>query len=348
MRNLFLLTLLILSGIGSFGQKTVNDPELENKLFKPYDNFFELQREWVYTHVNKSAYIQGDDIWFTAYVLNPVDKRLNFGTTKLYVELWSPAKKLINRSILFVNAGTAHHYIHLDESLEPGNYCFRAYTSWMRNFYSESDLNTYITVLGHEKVAEDQVNAKQKKSPEKLGMPKDIQFIQEKRPDYDVQFLPEGGTFLEGVENVLGIKAADPEGKGIKITGSLYDSNNQEINTFITDDHGTTNIIIPATTVQKYTAKVMLPDSTTREIILPAVEPKGVNIHVNPYLSEVVWFRVQTNEMTQQLRKSYVVMIHANGVLYSSYRIMFSKENAIQFKVNKKGSGGRNYLCHSL
>ncbi len=339
MNKALLFALMILLNISSFAQKTITDPFLENKLFKPYDSYFNKDREWIYTHLNKSAYIQGDDIWFTSYILNPASKQLNFITSKLYVELWSPEKKLINRKILFVKAGTTDNYIHLADSLEPGKYCFRTYTNWMRNFYQKNDFNTFITILGSAKSTNKSSVEKQKKSSnrpseqkEKISEPA-IPF------DYDIQFLPESGRFLEGADNVLGIKATDPYGKGIIITGKIFDAENDEVLAFSTNDFGMGNITISNATSKQYTAKITFPDGNTKDIPLPKTEPLGVIIHVNTYRPDAVWFNVQTNEATRLLKKSYIVMLHANGTMYNNYRLSFSKGTALQFSIKKKELG---------
>ena len=245
MRKVLLLTLLVLSVTLCFAQKAFNNSELETKLFKPYTSYFDNDREWVYTHLNKSAYLQGDDIWFTSYVLNPANRRLNFTTSKLYVELWSPEKKMISRKILFVNAGTANHYIHLGDSLATGVYCFRAYTSWMQNFYQENDLNTYIKVIGKDKTTEATLGANRKTKTTDIKSIKNSVLVYEARTDYDIQFLPESGTFLEGVNNVLGIKATDSNGKGVIVTGNIYSADKQEITSFATNEYGMNCINIP-------------------------------------------------------------------------------------------------------
>lgn len=338
-KNILILALLSLISINSFAQKTIKDPLLENKLFKPYDNYFDKDREWIYTHFNKSAYIQGDDIWFTSYILNPLNQSLNFATSKLYVELWSPDKMLVSRKILFVNIGTANNYIHLADSLMPGTYCFRTYTNWMRNFYQENDFNTYITILGHDKVLDNGLKVKRNISSIALSTPNKKSQETTTKPDYDIQFLPESGHFLEGVDNVLGVKATDSYGKGVKITGKVTDSGNQEIMSFTTNTLGIENITIPNVTNQSYNVKVTLPDGTTRDIHLPKAEPQGMIMHINPYRPDAVWFKIQTNETTLPLKKSYLVMIHANGVIFNNYRINFSKETAIQFRIKKKELG---------
>ena len=343
MQNLLLLTLLTLVAGVSVAQKVIDDPLIDKKLFKPYEVYFHGDREWVYTHLNKSAYIHGDDIWFTSYVLNPANKQLNIATSKLYVELWSPEKKLLSRKILFVKEGTTNHYIHLSDSLAPGSYCFRAYTTWMRNFYSENDLSSVITVLGQNKLLE---NSSAVNQNIKSVDPKDLKGFQKpfrssnslsgSVPDYDIQLLPESGNLLEGADNLLGINATDPNGNGIKITGTAFSADNQEITDFSTNEYGMSSFTIPHTTNQQYIVKVNLPDGTTRDLQVPKAEPKGVIIQINPFRPDAVWLRVQTNDITRQLNKTYTVMIHANGVLFKNYRFRFSKDNAMQFKIKKE------------
>ena len=331
MRNALLVSLLFLIHSGLIAQKVVEDQVLVSKLLKPYDKYFNQDREWVYTHLNKSAYIQGDDIWFTSYLINPLNSLLNFTESKLYVELWSPMKNLVSRKILFVSQGTANNFIHLPDSLAPGAYCLRAYTNWMRNFYPENDFNTPITILGQPGIPENILDRKQKNKAALTTQKENGPVM-----DYDIQFLPESGSFLEGVDNVLGIRATDPSGKGIKITGTILTYDNEEISSFSTNESGINNLSVPAVSPLPYRVKVTLPDSTTRDLQLPKAEPNGVVIQVNPFGSNAVWFRMQTNEKTRQLNKSYTAMIHANGELFNTYLFNFSKSNSVQFKMDKK------------
>jgi len=336
MKNALIFAILIFVNFPSIAQKTLIDTELEKNLFQPYLKYFGNEREWVYTHLNKSAYLQGDDIWFTSYVLNPENRRLNFTTSKLYIELWSVENKLVRRKILNVKAGTASHFIHVPDSLAPGTYCFRTYTSWMLNFYPENDLNTMITILGNDKVAENEPKSKRNIKSSGLFVQKGNIPANGTTADYDIQFLPESGSFLEGVDNVLGIRATDPNGKGIAIVGKVLSADNQEIVTFSTNESGMDRITIPEVTSQLYHVKIDLPDGTKRDMNLPKTQPKGVIIQINPYSSDAVWFRIMTNETTRQLNQSYLVMIHANGVIFNNYRIGFSKTNSVQFKMKKK------------
>jgi len=334
--KLLLVALITFASISVLAQKSLTEDVVKNKLLTPYDNYFTADREMVYTQFNKSRYLTGDDIWFTSWVINPLDKRLSFTATKLYVELWSAEKKMISRKILFVKGGTASNYIHVEDSLVPGTYCFRAYTSWMRNFYEENDFNTLITILAPTVKtisANNEINKKTKITVLKEAA-KPVT-----KTDYDIQFLPESGHFIEGIDNVFGVKITDAYGKGMSVKGKVVDSLSNELVTYTTNQLGMTTFTVSDATNTTYRSIVELPNGETREVKLPKTEKQGIAINVNAYLQGVVWVRLQANPLTKSLNQSYILMIHANGVMYNNSKISFANSSSVQFKLNKKDLG---------
>ena len=334
--KILLVTLIAFASISASAQKTLTEDVIKNKLLTPYDNYFSADRELIYTQFNKSRYLTGDDIWFTSWVINPSDKRLSFTTTKLYVELWSAEKKMISRKILFVKGGTASNYIHVEDSLAPGTYCFRAYTSWMRNFYDEKDFNTPITILAPTVRTISSINNPTRKTNvttlKEATKP-------ETKTGYDIQFLPESGHFIEGIDNVFGVKVTDAYGHGIVAKGKIVDSLNNELATYTTSPLGMTTFVISEASNTSYRSVVELPNGENREVKLPRTEKQGVAINVNAYLQGVIWVRLQANPLTQKLNQSYILMIHANGVMYNNSKISFTNSPTVQFKLNKKDLG---------
>jgi len=328
--KILLVALVIFTAFSANAQKSLTEDLIKSKLLTPYDNYFSADREMIYTQFNKSRYLTGDDIWFTSWVLNPTSKRLSFGTTKLYIELWSNEKKLISRQILFVKGGTASNFIHLADTLSAGTYCFRAYTNWMLNFYEEKEINTPLTIL---KPSVIMLNTKPISSK-----PKTVQPLVSKT-SYDIQFLPESGHYIEGIDNVFGVKVTDEHGHGVIAKGKVVDSTNSEIATFTTNQMGITTFIVANAPNQTIRAIVELSDKSTKEVALPRPEKLGVAININDFLQKVVWIRLQTNAMTRSQNHSYILMIHSNGVMYDNYKINFSTAASTQFKINKADLG---------
>jgi hypothetical protein len=210
------LIILIFSFFFSAGQNdTLLQSALNKKLVAPYIRKNALDKEKVYVHFNKSCYLPGDDIWFKTYVTDPMTGLLNIYTKTLYVELYDQRGIMLEHKILSVNAGVTENVIKLNEKALPGQYTFRAYTNWMRNFYSTEEFDTRLTIVGEEK----EVNPV-------------------KEPEYDVQFFPESGTLLEGIFNKVAVKAIDQNGKSVQLSGKIIDSNNDSIASFRPDQKG--------------------------------------------------------------------------------------------------------------
>ena len=335
MNKFILLSLFLLAAFQVSAQKQLTEDAIKTDLLKPYDNFFTADREMVYTQFNKSQYLTGDDIWFTSWVLNPASKLLSIPTSKLYVELWSSDKKMISRKILYVKGGTASNFMHLADTLTPGTYCFRSYTNWMRNFYEDKDYNVPITIRAPtvKKIKTDNSVALNKEIILKGTLKTDVV------PDYDIQFLPESGHFLEGIDNAFGVKVTDAYGHGVKVTGKVFGADNDEIATYTTNQMGMSYFIITETPKEAYHSQLVLPDGSTRDVKLPQTEEKGVAIYVNPYLKDVVWVRLLVSPAARESNQSYFLMIHANGTTYANYKINFNSSPSVQFKINKATLG---------
>jgi len=335
MNKFLLFTLFVFLSFHVTAQKTLTEEAIKTGLLTPYHNYFSADREMVYTQFNKSRYLTGDDIWFTCWILNPSSKLLSYSTTKLYVEIWSSDKKMISRKILNVKGGTASNFIHVADTLVPGAYCFRAYTSWMRNFYQDKDYNVPLTIVGP---------TVKKLKTDYTAAPKNDVLIKETLqstplPDYDIQLLPESGHFIEGINNVFGVKITDAYGHGVKATGKVFDGANNEIASYTTSQLGMTSFILTETQNTAYRSTIVLPDGNTREVKLPLAEKQGVAINVNSTLENVVLIQLQNNPAERALNRSYFLMIHANGVMYTNYKINFNVSPLRQFVLKKSDLG---------
>ena len=93
-------------------------------------------RETVYLHMDNAAYIQGDTLWYKAYVVRASTLRPDSMLSRtLYVELLNDAGTLLQRSVLRLDSiGQAHGNFALTQPLQKGFYEIRAYTRAMTNW----------------------------------------------------------------------------------------------------------------------------------------------------------------------------------------------------------------------
>ena len=93
--------------------------------------------EKLYLITDKPHYSAGDDIYFSAYLLNPVLFTPSIESSFLYVELISADGRLITRLKVMGEQGRFANKLSLSTKLDAGRYTLRAYTKWMSNFDKE-------------------------------------------------------------------------------------------------------------------------------------------------------------------------------------------------------------------
>ena len=182
-------------------------------------------QEKVYLHFDNTAYFQGETIWFSATVVKATDGTVA-DSKVLYVELLSPTGVVLRQQKLQVVDGRCHGSLPLvDASVEEANakrgilsypsgyYEVRAYTRTMLNFDSHGCFSRVFPIY---------------KAPEKEGDYANPQMDIYKgrgieRPEtaelekLNIDFLPEGGHLVMGVNNRVAFKATGQNGLGVNI-----------------------------------------------------------------------------------------------------------------------------------
>ncbi len=297
--NLF----LFLAIISSFAQNLNNEDLIES--FKDY---FQEPRELVYTHINKSVFIKGETLAYTAYVLDKNDKRLSKLTTNLYCSIEDESGKTIKSTLVLVNEGVANGNIFIDSLFTSGNYKFKSYTNWMKNFEEQNFYLQSIKVIDSD--VENNMTAK---------------VIS---PKIDAQFLPEGGHLITGTENNIGAVFKDELGFGIpNLEGRLVNDNNDVVTIFNTNHLGIGKFSFTPIGLAKYKVIINFED-TEQEFNLSTAELYGITISIkNIYNKETIGVEINTNENTLKSirKKKYKLTIH-NGSEFKYIDIEFAND----------------------
>jgi hypothetical protein len=101
--------------------------------------------EKIFLHSDRTIYMQGDTIWFKAYLWYGYDQVPDTTSGVLHVDLISLKGNIVIRRKLLIQNGTAHGEISLDTTIIPGSYFLRAYTRLMQNANSGEPF--YQTVM---------------------------------------------------------------------------------------------------------------------------------------------------------------------------------------------------------
>jgi hypothetical protein len=172
----------------------------------------QVLQEKVYVHTDKSFYLAGEVLWFKIYNVEG-SSNTPLDLSKLaYIEIINTEQKAVLQAKISLKKGSGSGSFFLPLTLNSGNYVLRAYTNWMKNFSPEYFFEKNITIVN---------------SLKRLGARP-----AEGRPAYDIQFFPEGGNLVNGIESKIGFRVVDQHGKGVDFRGSLTDSNNNTVASF--------------------------------------------------------------------------------------------------------------------
>jgi hypothetical protein len=232
--------------------------------------------EKAYLHLDRPAYGTGETIWFSAYVVDALRHRPDTLSKVLHVDLLSPERRVVARRTLRLVGGRAAGDIELTDSLTAGTYLLRAYTAWMLNagpnYVYERRLQVW-PASPDQTDAQGATAAPGTKTPVKAAvMP---------TGKVDVQFFPEGGALVAGLPATLGIKAQAASGRGTTVSGQVLDEQGKPVVAVFSTPHaGMGRLSFTPAAGQRYHARVKLPDGTSADYPLPAVQPTGYSLRV--------------------------------------------------------------------
>ena len=193
-------------------------------------------QEKVFLHFDNKAYYLGETIWFSAYVVD-ASTLLPIAKSKvLYVELLTPDGDIVASKKLKIVAGRCYgnldligrsetfsegfsNEINVINALHSGFYEVRAYTREMQNFgegcYFSRVFPVYDTPENDGDYAQIQITTnKTERSTETRKKSK-------KADDLNIDFYPEGGALIQGIESRVAFKATDAYGLPAKITEAM-------------------------------------------------------------------------------------------------------------------------------
>ena len=184
-------------------------------------------QEKAFLHFDNTAYFSGETMWFSANVVDATT-----GDTArskvLYVELLSPTGVVLQQQKLNVVDGRCHGAFPLvDVSVKEANakrgvmgypsgyYEVRAYTRSMLNFDAHGCFSRVFPIYETPEKEGDYDNPTMKQYRRK----EEIRPEAKRTKAFNMEFFPEGGHLIIGMENRIAFKATDEEGKGVAIDG---------------------------------------------------------------------------------------------------------------------------------
>ena len=212
--------------------------------------------EKLYVHTDKNFYTPGEVIWFKVYAVDCIFNKPLDLSKAAYIEILDKDHKQILGGKIPLNNGSGSGSFTILASVNSGNYLFRAYTNWMKNNGPDFFFEKMVTIVNS------------LKKPDWVA-------VQKAGENYDIQFLPEGGQLVSGIESRVAFKAVDRNGKGIRCNGFILDGKNDTVSYFQTFRFGMGKFSFLPLPGNEYRAFAKLQDETIAPIPFPEIRATG-------------------------------------------------------------------------
>ena len=242
-------------------------------------------QEKVYVQFDKNLYHSGETMWFKAYIFSGADPSLY--SKNFYAELSDPSGAVIQRKVYPISESSTAGNFDLPKNINGRHLHFRGYTTWMSNFdttfYFEKDIRIY-----------------DKKEDSVLT----ITIVPRQTK---VQFFPEGGDLVAGVEGMVAFKANDQFGLPVSIKGSVQDKSGKEVLTFASEHDGMGRFPVTPDKGDSLTAVWLDEKGIEHRTGLPAVKPVGVVIRAIPGNQKVLFSVARSSEGGPDLKHLVII-----------------------------------------
>jgi hypothetical protein len=96
----------------------------------------------------------------------------------------------------------------------------------------------------------------------------------------DLQFFPEGGNWVGGINSTIAFKAINEDGIGTNVKGAVYNSKDIKVADFNALHNGMGSFQMSPVTGEKYTARIDSPAGSAVKYALPPVKAEGTVMHI--------------------------------------------------------------------
>lgn len=267
----------------------ITQPVLNQFVDQYYQYNQERLQEKIYVHLDRSLYTVGETLWFKLYLVDGTLHQPIGSSLVAYVEILKATGESVLQTKVLLENGMGAGQLVLPTSLNTENYEVRAYTQWMKNFDPDFYFHQYITIVNPFRP---------------------IELKTQPKPDLDIQLFPEGGQLIEDIPSWVAVRAVDQNGNGVPYEGYLL-SDTDTISKFKPIRFGLSKFSITPSLL--HTMKVLIKNQKGEFTVLnlPAVEPNGYSLQVNPTDDR---FKISISAKGESAAQLFVV-VHTRQVI---------------------------------
>lgn len=268
-------------------------------------------KEKLYVQTDKDFYLAGEIIWFKIYDINGLSNSPFDFSKVAYVELLDQNNTpVIQTKVSLGNSGNAGSIL-LPFTIHTGNYIFRAYTSWMRNFSPEYYFEKEITIVNTTK------------SNDLPPVHDSIHYL--------VKFFPEGGDLVNKLPSEVGFRVVNQFGEGTDFKGVIVSRQNDTVARFSPYKFGMGHFHFTPDINQHYKAIIRIHNGPVVSAVFPAVNENGYVMHVYRDADSQIRITLQTN--IPGIHYCYLVIQSHDSV--GNAEILFFNHGKTSFEINE-------------
>lgn len=274
--------------------------------------------EKVYVHLSQNFFLTGETLWFKIYAVDGTFHQPLDLSKVGYVELLDKNNMVVVEAKIRMEDGSGNGSLFIPATLASGNYLLRAYTHWMKNQSPEFYFQKTVTIV-NPFIKTDQVNVK-------TGAV------------HRLDFFPEGGNLVSGIESRVGFKVTDLTGKGIVFTGHIIDDGGDTITHFRPDRFGIGSFVLPALPQAGYRAIIRDSDGIISTHAFPPVHEHGMVMRVEP-VGENLSVKVMGKLMPNQVPLVYVFVHTRQEIIKAEAQFLRNNEAIFSIPLRDLGAG---------
>lgn len=161
-------------------------------------------------------------------------------------------------------------------------------------------------------------------------------------PGKDVQFFPEGGSFIAGIPSKVAVKAIQSDGLGIDIKGTVTDNTGNQVATFTSQHLGMGAFDLQPEAGKTYKANVVFTDGSQASYNLPRVQPSGMVLSVNNTDPDSLTIKITANDpflQANQNKRIYLIAQCGGFIKYAAQTLLQKKISAASVPKSKFPTG---------
>ena len=282
----------------------------QNKIIESINEYAsKYENEKIYIHFDKNNYVAGETIWFKLYLFSGLNNPAISKT--VYVDFYNDNNESIGHFILPVIESSAKGSFIINDTFQSKNIFLVAYTKRMVLLDSTFIFKKSIPIISNN------VPSNQIKKDAKMN----------------VQFFPESGFLINGIENKMAFKATNNAGLPEKIRGIIKDYQGKFVDSFKSIHNGMGYIHFTPTLGKKYMA-IYKNFNTFDTIKIPTSINEGIQMNIQDDADSFIVQIQRTNNIQDNLKKIQLLVTQLYTPIYLA-NIQFKSLLKVRVAVSK-------------